>query len=842
MSEFYTNVSVYGNSVLVRGFDETGERVQRKKTYEPYLFIKASGAVSPYADIHGETVKRIDFSNIREAKDFIKKYEDIDGMRVYGYDRWPYMFIYDHYKNMQPDTSKINVVYLDIEVASDDGFPEPEKAEKEVTAITIRRRNLTVVIGCGDFTTTDKNVYYLKCNDEAHLLRKFCQAFENMDVDVITGWNTEFFDIPYLVNRIRRVCGEQHVERLSPWKMVREYSAKFGNKTQQAYDLVGISCLDYLAVYKKFQLAPRESYRLDYIAEVELGEKKLDYSEHGNLYSLYKEDYQKFIEYNIRDVDLVLMLDDKLGYFDQLFALTYDAGVNHSDGLASVAMWDTIIHNYLMDKNIVVPTDKPYASNETIEGGYVKEPQVGMHKWVMSFDLNSLYPHLIMQYNISPDTHVHRKPDECYFANVNVENLLDKKINTEALQFTNMTMTPNGQLYRRDKRGFLPELMKKMYDGRVEYKRRMIEAKQKNEQSPSPELQREITRCYNMQMAMKILLNSAYGAIANKYFRWFENANAEAITMSGQLSIRWIERAINQYMNKLLGTDKDYVIAVDTDSVYINFGPLVEKVNPQNPVDFLDKVASEKFEPFINKSYLELKEYMNAYEQKMIMKRENIGDKAIWTAKKRYIMNVWDSEGVRYKEPQLKMMGIEAIRSSTPSVCRKYIADTLRLIMDTDEQTVQKYIQNVRDEFYTLSFEDIAFPRGINLTTRKPGPNGGTYVESYDDPVTIYKKATPIQVKGALLYNHWLNKYNLNKMYEEIKDGEKIKFCYLKLPNPIRDKVISCPSVLPKEFGLEQYIDYETQFVKGYLDPIITILNVVGWTHEKRHTIEDFFS
>lgn len=330
---------------------------------------------------------------------------------------------------------------------------------------------------------------------------------------------------------------------------------------------------------------------------------------------------------------------------------------------------------------------------------------------------------------------------------------------------------------------------------------------------------------------------------ANKYFRWFEQTNAEAITLSGQLSIRWIEKAINGYMNKILNTEnEDYVIAVDTDSVYINFGPLVEMVNPEKPVDFLDKVASEKIEPFIDKSYRQLAEYMNVYEQKMIMKRENIGDKAIWTAKKRYIMNVWDSEGVRYKEPKLKMMGIEAIRSSTPGVCRDYIRKTLELIMNTDENTVQKYIADVRKEFYTLDFEQIAFPRGVNLVAKRKDSNGKQYTEPYADRNTIYKKATPIQVKGCLLYNHYLNKYNIEKKYPPIKDGEKIKFCYLKMPNPILDKVIACPDGLPKEFGLESYLDYDTQFDKGYLDPVKNILKAIGWEHEKRNTLEDFFA
>ena len=851
MSSFYTHVTVRGKYIYVRGYED-GERFQRKVPYQPYLFVEDANG-NGYKNIHGQNVRRMDFDDINHANDFVKKYADIDGMRIYGFDRWQYMYIHDTYyrDGVDFDPDNINIVSLDIEVASDDGFPEPDKAEKEVTAITLRRGNLTIVIGCGDFEPTPemKNVYYIKCRDEVHLLNKFMQAWENLDVDVITGWNTEFFDIPYLVNRITRLIGDESPKRLSPWGIIRPYSMTYGTKENHGYELLGLSHLDYLAVYKKFQLAPRESYKLDYVCEVELGEKKLDYSEHGNLFTLYKEDYQKFIEYNIRDVDLIFMLEEKLGYINQIFALTYDSGVNHTDGLSSLTIWDTIIHNHLMEKRVVIPTKKPNIMNAPqIEGGFVKDPIVGMHEWVMSFDLNSLYPHLIMQYNISPDTRVSNNSElrELTYG-VSVDGLLNKQLDTDVLKNYDYSMTANGMFYRRDETGFLAELMLKMYEGRKAYKKTMIECKQKYQKEPSKELEIQISRADNMQHALKILLNSAYGALANKYFRWFNQDNSEAITKSGQLSIRWIEKALNEYLNRIMKTDTDYIVAVDTDSVYICFDELVKKVvddpsDHEKVVNFLDKVASEKIEPFINKSYLELADYMNAYQQKMIMKRENIGDKAIWTAKKRYIMNVWDSEGVRYAEPKLKMMGIEAIRSSTPAVVRQYITDTMKLVMTTDESTVQKYIADIRKEFFDLPFDKIAFPRGVNLTTMRKNAAGGTYKEPWADKDTIYKKGTPLQVKGVLLYNHLLRQKGLNKTYEEIGDGDKIKFAYLKIPNPIHDKVIAAPEVLPKEFNLDKFIDYDLQFTKSYVDPINVILNAIGWSHEKKATLEDFFT
>jgi DNA polymerase elongation subunit (family B) len=377
----------------------------------------------------------------------------------------------------------------------------------------------------------------------------------------------------------------------------------------------------------------------------------------------------------------------------------------------------------------------------------------------------------------------------------------------------------------------------------------MIETKKANEINPSEEYEAQIARYHNLQLAKKIQLNSAYGALANAYFRWYDLENAEAITKAGQLSIRWIEIKINEYLNDILKTEnKDYVLAADTDSVYVCLDELVKKIYGINPtvptekiIDFLDRVSKDKIQPFIDESYAELAEYVNAYEQRMFMKRENIANKAIWTAKKRYIMNVYDSEGVRYNQPELKMMGIEAIRSSTPSVCRDYIKQTRQLIMNNDEQTVQQYIEKIREEFKLLKFEDIAFPRSVSLSATKL-IGGRNVVTPYADKASIYRKGTPIQVKGALLYNHYLKQLKLDKTYEEIKDGEKIKFCYLKTPNVIRDSVISCPTQLPSEFNLNSYLDYETQFVKGFLDPIDVILNVIGWHHEKRSTLEDFFS
>ena len=348
---------------------------------------------------------------------------------------------------------------------------------------------------------------------------------------------------------------------------------------------------------------------------------------------------------------------------------------------------------------------------------------------------------------------------------------------------------------------------------------------------------KEISRCNNIQMARKIQLNSAYGAIGNQYFRYYKLANAEAITLSGQVSIRWIENKMNGFLNKILQTEEvDYVVASDTDSIYLNLGPLVTKFlsnksdDTGKVVDLLDKICREQFEPFIESSYQELADYVSAYDQKMQMKRENIAERGIWTAKKRYILNVWDSEGVRYDDPKLKMMGIEAVKSSTPAPCRKMIKDGLKLMMNGTENEVIDFIEECRKEFKALPPEQIAFPRTASD------------VRKYHSHADIYIKGTPIHCRGALLFNHYVKEKKLTNKYSLIGNGEKIKFLYLKKPNIIQENVISFIQDFPKELGLDKYIDYDLQFEKAFVEPVKAILDAIGWNVEKTVNLDLFFS
>jgi len=829
---FYTNVQMIGNQFLVRGY-ENGKHVMFKEEYTPTLFVP-SKKESKYKTLEGDNVEPIQPGSIRDCREFYKKYDDVDGFKIYGNDRYVYQYISDKFPEdeIKFDITKIKLVTLDIEVASENGFPDTESASEEILTITIQDYTTKKIItwGIKPFNNTRSDVKYIECGSEHRLLSNFIDYWDANIPEVVTGWNIQFYDIPYICKRLYSVVSEKAMKRFSPWGLTTENEIFVNGRKQIYFDVGGITQLDYLDLYKKFTYKAQESYRLDHIVEVELGQKKLDHSEFDTFKDFYTKGWQKFVEYNIVDVELVDRLEDKMKLIELAITMAYDAKVNYADVFYQVRMWDNIIYNYLKKRNIVIPPKERSAKDEKYAGAYVKEPTPGVYEWVVNFDLNSLYPHLIMMYNISPETLLEER-----HPNVNVDKILREETNFEL--YKDYAVCANGAMYRKDVRGFLPELMEKMYNERVIFKKKMIEAKKAYEKQKTKELEKEIARCNNIQMAKKISLNSAYGAIGNQYFRYYKLANAEAITLSGQVAIRWIENKMNAYLNKLLKTEEiDYVIASDTDSIYLNMGPLVENVykgrtkTTQSIVSFLDKVCQVELEKYIEGCYQELADYVNAYAQKMQMKRENIAERGIWTAKKRYILNVWDSEGVRYEEPKLKIMGIEAIKSSTPAPCRQMIKDGLKLMMSGTEDDVIDFIEKSRKKFRTLPPEVIAFPRTASD------------VRKYQSSSNIYAPKTPIHVRGALLFNYYIKEKKLTNKYSLINNGEKIKFIFLKKPNIIHENVISFIQDFPKELGLDKYIDYELQFEKSFVEPLKAILDTIGWNVEKTVNLDSFFS
>ncbi len=824
MGKFYTSVEPYGNTILHRGVED-GKRFSERVSFRPTLYVP-SNKKTKFVTLDNKYAEEIEFDSVRDSREFINNYSGTTGFEIYGAMDAQYQFIGKEYSGeLDYEYSDLTIAYIDIETECENGFPNIETADQKINAITIRVGDERYVYALGEVTIDEDNVHCFCFDEEDMLIGSFIEKWRELDPDIVTGWNVKFFDMPYIIHRTNRIIGEEVSKLLSPWKIVKQKSVETQRGTQTAYDIRGVATLDYYDLYKKFTFQNQESYRLDHIAFVELGERKLSYEEFDNMAEFYKKDFQKFIEYNVKDVDLVFRLEEKMRLIELAVAIAYTAKVNFSDVFSQVKTWDCIIYHYLREHNVVIPPKKFQSKDTQYAGAYVKDPIVGMHDWVVSFDLNSLYPHLIMHYNISPETMVPNNKDYSITPN----SILDGK----DVQHDGYSVAANGTCYRKDHQGFLPSLMEKLYKERKMYKKKMIDC-EKRKEAGEKNLDNQIAKYKNFQLVRKVQLNSAYGAIGNQYFRYFNVDMAEAITLSGQLSIRWIEQKLNEFLNSTIGTeDYDYVIASDTDSVYLRCGNLVDKVcrgkSESEVVEFLDRASREIILPEIKKRYDELASMMNAYDNKMVMDRECIANKGIWTAKKRYMLNVHDSEGVRYDTPKMKIMGIETTRSSTPQVVRDALTQAINLIMSTDEKTVIDFIEDFRSKFNTFDAEDIAFPRSVNGMDR------------YRCPSQIFKKGTPIAVKGALIFNHTLKKENLTRKYKQIKDGEKIKFIYLKVPNTCGERVVSFSSSLPKEFDLTRFVDYNMQFEKSFLEPLKNILDTIGWDTEKRNTLEDLF-
>ena len=838
--EFYTNLSRYGNSLLYRGYKD-GKRMHVKVPFSPTLYVPVEKPTA-FKSLDGKYVEPVKLETMREAKEFMERYKDVSNFEIYGNTNYIAQYVAEHWPGeIKFDRNQINVTFIDIEVQSNEGFPEPEEAKYPVTAICLKNNidNTFYVWGLGDYDVTktimkDNRVVYTKCATEQELLLRFLAHWNTPThmPDVVTGWNMRTFDIPYIINRCRRTLDEDKVKLLSPWGRVEEKQVTMMKKQTQLYDIIGVSQIDYLDLFKKFgySFGPQESYRLDHIAYVVLGERKLDYD--GTLHSLYINDHQKFIDYNIRDVDLVDRIDDKIGLMTLCFTMAYKAGVNFNDTFGTTGIWDTLIYRYLLPQNIIVPPNKESFKSD-YEGGYVKPPQCGVHDWVASFDVNSLYPNIIVQWNMSPETIMKGRHDHRVSPDSILEGYIPEKVE-------GVGIAGSGQMFSNAKQGFMPKIIEEMYDERVKIKKLMIASKKELEVADKTNkqeiyrIERDIATYENQQTAIKILLNSLYGALGNKYFRYFTMEIAEGITLSGQMIIRWAEKAVNDYLNKALKNEKykDYVIAIDTDSVYVALEQVVKTTGLTDKVkitNFLDKLCSDALESVLEKSFDKLSDQLNVHKRRITMKREAIADRAIWTAKKRYILNVLDNEGVRYAKPKLKIMGIEAIKSSTPGTCREAFEELFNVLINGTEEETQAFIRNYRAKFETLPPHEKAFPRGVSS------------VKEYQDRDTIYKKGTPINSRAAILYNLMLEKQGL-KTYSPIRGGDKIKYIHLYPNNPLKENVIGFVDILPPEFKLDKFIDNDTQFEKAFLEPAKSILDAIGWNAEPVATLEDFFS
>jgi DNA polymerase elongation subunit (family B) len=844
---FYTNVSIVGGKIAVREYsDETGSR-DYKLSASPSLYMGCDSSVADFQTLYGSSAKEVKFDSIWDAREFIKSYSNTTGADIYGQQNFVLQAINQQYTgDIKFSADKISAWSIDIETklpvdenGRPSGFPDTETANAEITIISMQR-----IRDGATYTFASKEYpgpgepdcrQYVNAGSEENLLRHFIQFWREMKVDVITGWNIDGFDIPYIVNRCNLIVGEQVTAQLSPWGQVeikkKRLSGSFG-KEELAVTIAGVSILDYLAMYKKFTFGNHESYSLGAIAEEELGMGKLDHSEHANFNDFYDNGFKKYVDYNIRDAALVKLLDDKLQLLNLIYTVAFMAKINFNDVFSPVKTWDAILHNRLLSEGKVVPLkERNPDGDKSIEGAYVKDPRVGLHDWVASLDATSLYPSIMMTMNISPDTYLGID------RSVNLEGLLRGECDF-VFPNDNSCAGVTGVAFDTSRRGIIPQIVQEYMVHRKTAKGSMLKHEQeyedaKNAKAPAArmkELEASIASLDAMQMAYKILLNSLYGAMGNSGFRFFNSNIAETITLTGQYILRSIEEKIDNKLNALFKTsDVKYLIYIDTDSVYFNLKPIVDKFlsgrTDEQIAAALAKVVMDQIQPCVNEIVSECCTRMKAYENKLFFKLEAIGDKAIWLAKKKYVIRVFSNEGVVYKKPKFKIIGLEMIKSSTPKFVRGKLGDLLPMVFDQPEHVLHEFIEDARKEFFKLPAHEIAMPRGVNELNKYRGTGH-----------TLCAKGTPIHVRGALVYNMMIEKLNLSHKYAPIPNSAKVKYLYLREPNKARQNVISFPVdlTLPPEFGLDDSIDTYTMWEKSMIASADILVSPIGWTTEQR--------
>jgi len=844
MNFFYTNVCRYGNKILFRGIstgnNNAGRHIAEKVEFSPSLFVLKNDSKKP-ADrfsMFGDELRQIKFPDMNDARDFIQKYSDVENFPIFGNPNFVYQYITENFpEKIEYDIGLVNTQTIDIETTSEHGFPEVSTCKEEILLISLysHNDNRVITFGSRDYHDSQDGETYIRAKNEAELLQMFLDHFFRTKLHVLTGWNIDGFDIPYLITRIEKILGDGSSKKLSPWGVIKSREVNSEGKTKVIYDILGISVIDYMALYKKFTYVTRESYTLDHISKVELKKGKLEYS--GSFRDFYTNNYSQFVRYNIIDTVRVAELEEKLRLIELVITIAYKAKCNYNDVFSPVKTWECIIHNHLWENGKVIHQKTEEPAFRSIEGAYVMEPVAGMHHWIASFDATSLYPSIMMQYNMSPETFMGDIPP---IAGANVESLLSKDNDPNVLDYLvakNFAMVANGHCFLRDHLGVVPEIVQNYFDDRQAYKAKMIQAKIEYEKTNDAKLKNDISKYHNFQMAIKILLNSLYGAWAEKHFLFYDSRIAEAITLTGQLIIRTVSTSLDRYMNGLLGADENFTIYSDTDSCYLKFENLVQKFfankSTQEIITILDKICKEKIVPEINRACDDLFNRTNGYQRKISFKRESICQKGIWVKKKKYALLVWDDEGVRYKEAVLKVMGLEIVRSSTPELVRASLREALNLIMTKTENDVQAYIREFEKRFRSMSVEEISFPRGVN---------GMDVYGVLQSKGILYAKGTPIHVRGAIMYNNYLNALRLTDRYRKIGNKDKIRFVYLKEPNPLGENCIAYSDKLPEEFGLHKYVDYDTMFEKTFLAPLQSILTPIGWNAKPVATLKHLFT
>ena len=804
--------------------------------YKKYAYVK--NRTGNYVSLYGDKLKRVN-SWDKEQPDLFES--DVNPeIRV----------LVDNYTDSDDVSVGHKVMIFDIEVEVTDGFPNAQIAKNKITSIAFNDP-LTEKYYCyvldenGKINKNKSEDTIVSFKDEYDLLNAFFKKYMEIQPTILTGWNVEFFDVTYLYNRASQVVGQTVANLLSPINIVQ------WSDFQNRYKIAGVSVLDYLALYKKYTFSQRPSYRLDAIGEYEVGEKKVEYE--GTLNDLYENDLDKFVEYNLQDVKLVKKIDDKLDFIEIARGLAHLGHCPYEDVFMSSRYLEGAILVYLRKNNIVAPNRRKKGENNKLEkfaGAYVQEPQSGKHDWVYDLDITSMYPSCIMSLNISPETKLGKiegwNPEEFLkkdnrktYSLTQDGNVLNRYTETELKRMMDneqIGIATNGVMYRTDKDGLLPALLRKWFDERVEYRKLSKKFHEQNDSVKSDYFDRR-------QYLQKVVLNSLYGVLGLPAFRFYDLDNAEAVTSTGQSLIKFTRKIGNAYYNKELGDTKDHCIYIDTDSVFYSALPLVEKRFSDLDIRNEDKMSkaileiASEVQVYLNKGYdYFAKKFCNLDKHRFDIKQEVIAKSGLFVTKKRYGLKIINDNGKRVNKMMIK--GLDTVRSSFPTAMREMLSKVLEdILMDVPKEKLDEFIINFKDSMKLMDFNKIAIPISVK-GLRKYRKKDGEIFKSHE-------LGTPVHVKSALYYNDFLKYNQISRQYSGISNGEKIKWVYLK-QNPLGLNTIAYK-------GYEDPVEI-LDFIRLYINPdklykqalhkkIMMLYEALGWSEptDSSKTIERFF-
>jgi DNA polymerase elongation subunit (family B) len=841
----FRNVAYIPRDQVIRLFtwDENGNRVAYDTTFEPYIYLETNYE-SDVLSIFNTKLKKKKFKNQADRSRYLK---DNSITRVFENLNVQQQFLIDTFwkTNESEDFNKhpLKVFFIDIETYSPDTFPVPSNPEHPINIITVydTLRKKFTTFGLKPYAKKKDNCFYYHCKTERELLEKFITFFESDYPDILSGWNSEFFDLPYIVNRITKILGEDNTKRLSPVRYIRPivFTGKFGRE-QVHWHIEGISCVDYLDIYKRFCPVLRESYKLDAIGETELGENKIDYGD-TNLASLADDNWELFVDYNIQDVNLLLRLEEKLQYLELLRMIAYAGLTTFEGALGSLSVITGLCAIRARHRDRRIPTFKKGKENdEQNAGAYVGEPVRGFQEHIVSFDANSLYPNVMITLNLSPETKVatitDKTDDEITLKHVNGQTYKLTKLNfAKFVEKEKIAISKAKVLFSQKEKGIIPETVDWYYTKRVELKKQHKTLKRKlshlKKTDPEyPKLKHQVDNLNIQQHTIKILINTIYGYFGNKHSPLGDDELAESITLTGQAVIKQSNKLLIDYIkSKTSLTDKELeqytpIIYNDTDSSYISIKHLVDNLkikmfNKEGKITDEYYKTVQDIENYLNTEIMKWgTTALNSADCRLNFKREVIADTGLFLQKKRYVLHILDEEGI--PTDKFKYTGVEVVRTTMPAPIKPYVKGIIETMLTTKSQTeTNKIFNETYDIFKGLSVEDIAFVMGVKGYEKYEGLCDGFNVA----------KHMPIHVKAAYYHNLLVEKFGIDRKYEKLSSGDKVRYFYVKQPNRYGISVIGYKYYYPKEFTKIFEPDHEKMFEKIIYSVIERFYESVNW-------------